>query len=91
MKDEGESLERLIRSLEKRTTEIPQKIEAENESVFESVCSENAQLIGRNMSLEDRLQKAEATLIETKLDYAQSENEKESLYKKLSEFKKLMG
>ncbi|RCH99480.1 GTPase-activating protein [Rhizopus stolonifer] len=91
LKDEGESLERLIRSLEKRTTEIPQKIEAENESVFESVCSENAQLIGRNMSLEDRLQKAEATLIETKLDYAQSENEKESLYKKLSEFKKLMG
>ncbi|KAI9246362.1 rab-GTPase-TBC domain-containing protein [Sporodiniella umbellata] len=90
LRDERELLEKLNKSLEKQVSDIPKKLEAENGQVFESACSENASLIGKNMSLEDCLQKAEATLIETKLDYAQSENEKESLYKKLSEFKKLM-
>jgi hypothetical protein len=42
------------------------------------------------LSLEDKLQKAENTLIEFKMNYAQSENEKEMLQRKLFELKKLM-
>ncbi|CEP15964.1 hypothetical protein [Parasitella parasitica] len=91
LKDEGSSLSTLVSSLQKAVDELPEKIESKTKDQFEGLCSENALLIGRNSTLEDQLQKAEATLIDIKIRYAQSENDNESLHQRLYELKKLMS
>ncbi|KAI8640350.1 rab-GTPase-TBC domain-containing protein [Parasitella parasitica] len=91
LKDEGSSLSMLVNSLKKAVDELPEKVESKTKVQFESLCSENASLIGRNSTLEDRLQKAESVLIDIKIRYAQSENDKESLHQRLYELKKLMS
>ncbi|KAG2204917.1 hypothetical protein INT46_002686 [Mucor plumbeus] len=91
LKDEGSSLTTLVTSLEKAVDELPEKIESKTKDQFEGLCSENATLIGHNSTLEDQLQKAESILIDMKIRYAQSENDKEELHRRLYELKKLMS
>ncbi|GAA5807657.1 hypothetical protein MFLAVUS_001027 [Mucor flavus] len=91
LKDEGKSLSALVDSLETKVKEVPIEIEARTKDEFEGFCSENAALIGKNSSLEDQLQKAESILIDIKIRYAQSENDKEELHRRLYELKKLMS
>lgn len=91
LKDEGSSLTTLVTSLEKAVNELPEKIESKTKDQFEGLCSENATLIGHNSTLEDQLQKAESILIDMKIRYAQSENDKEELHRRLYELKKLMS
>lgn len=91
LKDEGSSLKTLVTSLDKAVAELPEKIESKTKDQFEGLCSENASLIGHNSTLEDQLQKAESVLIDMKIRYAQSENDKEELHRRLYELKKLMS
>ncbi|KAG1052098.1 hypothetical protein G6F46_006968 [Rhizopus delemar] len=91
LRDEGVSLTSVVQSLEQSVSTLPKTIETKSNPEFEALCSENANLIGKNSSLEDQLQKAETTLIDMKMRYAQSENEKESLHKRLYELKKLIS
>lgn len=91
LKDEGSSLKTLVASLDKAVAELPEKIESKTKDQFEGLCSENASLIGHNSTLEDQLQKAESVLIDMKIRYAQSENDKEELHRRLYELKKLMS
>ncbi|KAI8047927.1 rab-GTPase-TBC domain-containing protein [Thamnidium elegans] len=91
LKDEGSSLSILVESLETKVKAVPIEIEAKTKDEFEGFCSENAALIGKNSSLEDQLQKAESILIDIKIRYAQSENDKEELHRRLYELKKLMS
>ncbi|KAI9475811.1 MAG: rab-GTPase-TBC domain-containing protein [Benjaminiella poitrasii] len=88
MKDEGNSLRTLVATLQNSVDTLPEKIESKTKDEFEGLCEENARLIGKNSSLEDQLQKAESSLIDIKIRYAQSENEKEELHRKLYELKK---
>lgn len=89
--DEGNSLKTLVTSLDAEVTGLPEKIEAKCKDEFEGLCSENAFLIGKNSSLEDQLQKAESVLIDIKIKYAQSENDREELHRRLYELKKLIS
>lgn len=91
VKDEGSSLKTLVSSLDKAVTELPEKIESKTKDQFEGLCSENASLIGHNSTLEDQLQTVESVLIDIKIRYAQSENDKEELHRRLYELKKLMS
>lgn len=91
LKGEGKSLSTLVDSLETKVKAVPLEIEARTKDEFEGFCSENATLIGKNSSLEDQLQKAESILIDIKIRYAQSENDKEELHRRLYELKKLMS
>lgn len=91
LKDEKNSLSTVVSSLKTAVETVPQKIESQNKNQFEGLCSENATLIGKNSSLEDQLQKAESVLIDMKIRYAQSENEREELHRRLYELKKLMS
>jgi chromosome segregation ATPase len=91
LKDDGASLKTLVTSLQTEVKIVPEKIEADYKDQFEGLCTENATLIGKNSSLEDQLQKAESVLIDIKIRYAQSENEKEELHRRLYELKKLMS
>ncbi|KAI8382426.1 rab-GTPase-TBC domain-containing protein [Blakeslea trispora] len=91
LKDENHSMKTQIASLQTAVNEVPEGIEAKTKDQFEALCSENGQLIGRNLTLEDELQKAEAILIDMKIRYAQSENDREELNKRLHELKKLIN
>ncbi|OBZ86694.1 Ecotropic viral integration site 5 [Choanephora cucurbitarum] len=91
LKDENHTIRTQISSLQAAVDEVPEKIEAKTKDQFEALCSENGQLIGKNSTLEDELQKAEAVLIDMKIRYAQSENDKEELNKRLHELKKLIN
>lgn len=91
LQEEGMSLKTLVSTLKTAVDTLPAKIESQNSEQFESLCSESAALIGKNTALEDQLQKAEAELIDIKIRYAQTENEKEELHKRLYELKKLMS
>lgn len=91
LKDENTSLVTVVKSLESKVKSVPEEIEERTKDQFEGFCAENASLIGNNSSLEDQLQKAESILIDIKIRYAQSENDKEELHRRLYELKKLMS
>lgn len=91
LKDDGVSLKTLVSSLQTEVDAVPVQIEASYKDQFEGLCGENATLIGKNSSLEDQLQKAESVLIDIKIRYAESENEREELHRRLYELKKLMS
>ncbi|KAI8996990.1 rab-GTPase-TBC domain-containing protein [Pilobolus umbonatus] len=91
LKDEGVSLNTVIQSLNDAMISVPQKIELTHKDQFDSLCSENALLIDHNSALEDRLQRAESVVIDTKMRYAESENDREELYKRLHQLKKIMS
>ncbi|KAG0163120.1 GTPase-activating protein [Apophysomyces sp. BC1034] len=89
--DENSSLQMLVDSLRDEVQALPSKIEAGSRSQFDSLCNENASLVEKNSVLEDRLAHVEALLIDMKLRYAQSENDREELSKRLGGMKKLLG
>ncbi|KAI8975088.1 rab-GTPase-TBC domain-containing protein [Mycotypha africana] len=93
LQDEHTSLATLVSSLKDAINTLPRKIEAAatHHDEFEKLCNENAELTSKNSNLEDQLQKAEATLIDIKMQYAESENEREELHKRLFELKKIMS
>ncbi|KAI7894656.1 rab-GTPase-TBC domain-containing protein [Mucor mucedo] len=91
LKEENTELVTVVTNLEKEVKSVPEEIEARTRDQFEGYCEENASLIGKNSSLEDQLQKAESILIDIKIRYAQSENDKEELHRRLYELKKLMS
>lgn len=91
LKDETLSLTGLVTSLEQSVSALPKNIEIKSQPELEKLCKENALLTEKNSSLEDELQSAEVTLIDMKMRYAQSENERESLHKRLFELKKLIS
>jgi chromosome segregation ATPase len=90
VQDEQTLIQAQVQTMKSALDQLPAKVESNSQTQFEELCQTNAELIGHNLSLEDKLQKAENTLIEFKMNYAQSENEKEMLQRKLFELKKLM-
>ncbi|KAI9249642.1 rab-GTPase-TBC domain-containing protein [Sporodiniella umbellata] len=87
---EKQELERVKRQQEVELISLPTKIESQYQSRIEALCLENATLTQKHSHLEDQLQTAEMTLIDIKMRYAQSENDKESLHKRMFELKRLM-
>jgi DNA repair exonuclease SbcCD ATPase subunit len=91
LKEEGVSLRTLVSTLESTMTTLPAKIVSQTREKYQDLYVENAELIEKNATLEERVQRAEMDLITIKLQYAESENEKEEMHKRLYELKKLMS
>lgn len=89
-KDEQSSLQDLVELLRAEVKTLPGKIEEQCQAQFEQLCNENAKLVQKNSELEDLLAQIEATVIDMKMRYALSENEREELQKRLHEMKKLV-
>ncbi|KAL0088728.1 rab-GTPase-TBC domain-containing protein [Phycomyces blakesleeanus] len=91
LKEEEGTLKSLVVSLKEEIKALPSKVESRSTSEFEGLCEQNASLVQRNSVLEDELSNAELTLIDMKMRYAESENEREELQRRLYEMKKLLG
>ncbi|KAI7855688.1 rab-GTPase-TBC domain-containing protein [Circinella umbellata] len=90
--DEQSSLNDLVGLLRDEVKLLPRRIELQcGGSEFEELCTENAKLVEKNSVLEDQLANLETLVIDIKMRYAQSENERGELQQKLNEMKRLMG
>ncbi|CAJ0649744.1 12702_t:CDS:2 [Entrophospora sp. SA101] len=90
-KDENEDLSQMVinlrRGLETQSKEIESKLQGQMDDLIKS----NIDLIEKNNLLEDQLENLENMLIEIKVRYAESENERETLKQKWSDLKRALG
>ncbi|CAJ0850623.1 16202_t:CDS:2 [Entrophospora sp. SA101] len=90
-KDENDNLHQTIANL-RRNLEIQHKeIESKTQDQMEDLAKKNIELVERNNLLEDQLSSLENMLIEIKMRYAESENEREVLKRKWNDLKKALG
>ncbi|KAI8141296.1 rab-GTPase-TBC domain-containing protein [Fennellomyces sp. T-0311] len=89
--DEQSSLTDLVGLLHQEVKLLPGRIESQCRTQFEGLCNENAKLVEKNSVLEDQLANLETLVIDMKMRYAQSENERGELQQKLNEMKRLLG
>ncbi|CAO3590623.1 unnamed protein product [Absidia cylindrospora] len=91
MLDEQDHLKTGVETLQATMQHIPSTIEATFKDQFDPLCTENAHLTQTNARLEDQLSSMETLLIDIKMKYAQSENERDELSKRLFEMKKVIA
>lgn len=91
MYDEQGSLKTVVDSLQAEAEKIPLVVEGTFKAEFDQLCTDNAHLNQKNAHLEDQLSAMETLLIDMKMRYAQSENERDELSKRLFELKKVIA
>ncbi|OAD68364.1 hypothetical protein PHYBLDRAFT_117618, partial [Phycomyces blakesleeanus NRRL 1555(-)] len=89
--DENDALRQQSYDLKKALETMPFEVEQRVKDEMEILATKNAALVERNSSLEDQLVYMENMVIDIKVKYADSENERETLRQRLSELKRLMG
>ncbi|KAI7868868.1 rab-GTPase-TBC domain-containing protein [Spinellus fusiger] len=89
--EEEMTLKTVVTSLQEELKILPSKVELQSHKAFETLCGHNASLVEKNSALEDQLSHLELMVIDMKMRYAESENEREELQKRLYEMKKLLG
>lgn len=88
--DENEHLRQQTHDLKKKLETLPGEVEARIKEEMEILYTKNAALVERNSALEDQLAYMENMIIEIKVKYAESENEREGLRQRLTDLKCLM-
>jgi predicted nucleic acid-binding Zn-ribbon protein len=71
------------------TRQEMKKMEDHNGSELDELANENARLVKINSDLQDKLAEMEATLINYKVKYAESENKYEQMLQKLQQLQSL--
>ncbi|KAG0174376.1 GTPase-activating protein [Apophysomyces sp. BC1034] len=89
--DENDALRQQAHDLKKALETLPTEVESRVREEMEILCTKNAALVQRNSALEDQLAYMENMLIDMKVKYAESENDRESLRQRLGELKRMMG
>lgn len=89
--DECDTLQHQVAEVRRHAEAIPAEIEARCKDELEILVTKNAALVGRNSALEDQLAYMENMVIDMKMKFAESENERETLRRRLQELKKMMG
>ncbi|KAI7864581.1 rab-GTPase-TBC domain-containing protein [Spinellus fusiger] len=89
--DENDALHQQSHDLKKALETMPFEVEQRIKDEMEVLATKNAALVERNSALEDQLAYMENMVIEIKVKYAESENEREALKQRLTELKRLMG
>ncbi|KAG2201062.1 hypothetical protein INT47_010814 [Mucor saturninus] len=89
--DENEALHQQSNDLKKALETLPGEVETRVKEEMEILYTKNAALVERNSALEDQLAYMENMIIEIKIKYAESENEREGLRQRLTDLKRLMG
>jgi len=91
VKDENDSLHHTVSDLRKSLESTPARIESRFQEEMDVLANKNIDLVTRNTQLEDQLANLENMLIEIKMRYAESENEREVLKRKWNGLKKALG
>ncbi|GAB5588134.1 GTPase-activating protein [Umbelopsis nana] len=91
LNDENDALHQQSNELKRALDTLPAEVEARVKDEMEILCTKNAALVERNSALEEQLSYMESMIIDIKMKFAESENERDSLRRKLGDMKKLMG
>ncbi|CAM0139986.1 GTPase-activating protein [Umbelopsis sp. WA50703] len=91
LNDENDALHQQSNELKRALDTLPGEVEARVKEEMEILCTKNAALVERNSALEEQLSYMESMIIDIKMKFAESENERDTLRRKLSDMKKLMG
>ncbi len=89
--DENNELHSTAVELRKTIETQPAEIEAKLRDEMNILAEKNVSLVQKNNVLEDQLANLENMLIESKMRYAESENEREVLQRKWNDLKKALG
>ncbi|KAI8065842.1 rab-GTPase-TBC domain-containing protein [Gongronella butleri] len=90
IKEEQVTLRTVTDTLRHEIDILPLRVEEEHKEKFDALCSENTRLNQHNAHLEDQLAQLEASLIDFKMRYAESETDCTQLSKRLYELKKII-
>ncbi|ORX53213.1 RabGAP/TBC [Hesseltinella vesiculosa] len=85
----NQSLKRELTTLTQNVDARRHQLQLQRQGEFDALAKENTRLVQRHAQLQDQLADVEATLIDFKLKYAQSENEYEQMRNMLGQIKKL--
>ncbi|KAI9145577.1 rab-GTPase-TBC domain-containing protein [Paraphysoderma sedebokerense] len=90
LKEQNDVLSRQVLELTKSLAEEQGNVEKAASQAKEEVDTEKEKLVERNAQLEEQLKEMEQTLIMTKLQFAESENARDTLARKLMDLKKAL-
>ncbi|ORX49893.1 RabGAP/TBC [Hesseltinella vesiculosa] len=89
--DENDALRQQSNDLKKALDTLPDEIELRVKDELQVLGEKNGALTQRNLALEDQLAYMEKMVVDIKVLYANSENERESLRQRVDDLKRLMG
>ncbi|KAF9342234.1 GTPase-activating protein, partial [Mortierella sp. AD094] len=91
LQDENDVLTQKVSDLTKIVDSQAKEVEDQFKGEIEDVLRKNMEYLKKNEQLEDQLSYMESLLVETKMKYAESEIERDSLSRKLSDMRKALG
>ncbi|KAG0045973.1 GTPase-activating protein [Gryganskiella cystojenkinii] len=91
LQDENDVLSQKVTDLTKIVDSQAKEVEEQYKNEIQDVLRKNMEYLKRNEQLEDQMAYLENLVIETKMKYAESENERDALTRKLSDMRKALG
>ena len=91
LSDKNDVLEQKVSDLTRIVDSQGKEVEEQYKGEIEDVLRKNMEILKKNEQLEDQLAYMESLLVETKMKYAESEIERDSLSRKLSDMRKALG
>ncbi|KAK3838322.1 MAG: rab-GTPase-TBC domain-containing protein [Linnemannia elongata] len=91
LSDKNDVLEQKVSDLTRIVDSQGKEVEEQYKGEIEDVLRKNMEILKKNEQLEDQLAYMESLLVETKMKYAESEIERDSLTRKLSDMRKALG
>jgi DNA repair exonuclease SbcCD ATPase subunit len=91
LQDENDVLSQKVQDLTRCVDSQGKEVEEQYKAEIQDVLRKNMEYLKRNEQLEDQMTYLENLVIETKMKYAESENERDALTRKLSDMRKALG
>ncbi|KAG0292690.1 GTPase-activating protein [Linnemannia gamsii] len=91
LSDKNDVLEQRVSDLTRIVDSQGKEVEEQYKGEIEDVLRKNMEILKKNEQLEDQLAYMESLLVETKMKYAESEIERDSLTRKLSDMRKALS
>ncbi|KAF9184179.1 GTPase-activating protein [Haplosporangium sp. Z 11] len=91
LQDQNDVLMQKVSDLTKIVDSQAKEVEDRLRDEIQSVMQKNVELIRQNEKAEDQCTHLESLLIDTKMKYAESENERDALTRKLNDLRKALG
>ncbi|KAF9127800.1 GTPase-activating protein [Mortierella sp. 14UC] len=91
LQDQNDVLLQKVSDLTRMVDAQGKEVEDRYKDEIQAVMEKNIELVKKNEQVEDQCSFLESLLIDTKMKYAESENERDTLARKLSDLKKALG
>ncbi|KAG0078310.1 GTPase-activating protein [Linnemannia elongata] len=91
LQDQNDVLLQKVSDLTRMVDAQGKEVEDRYKDEIQAVMEKNVELVRKNEQADEQCSLLESLLIDTKMKYAESENERESLARKLSDLKKALG